>query len=105
MPYLVCSAQGCVYNEAMYCCKGDIQVGGETATRKDETCCDSFVERRQESAKSSMGTPSQKIQIDCKACHCTYNEDRICNADRVDISGANACHCDQTACQTFVKEN
>ena len=104
MPYLVCSAQSCVYNEGMCCCKGDIQVGGEHAVSKDETCCDSFIERRHEGAKSSMGTPSQKIKVDCKACQCTYNKDCSCHADRIDIAGASACTCQETACQTFVKE-
>ncbi len=105
MPYLVCSAQGCVYNEGMCCCKGDIQIGGEHAVCKDETCCDSFVERRGENARNSMGTPSQKIEVDCKAGCCVYNKGCACHADKIDISGVNASTCQQTACQTFVKEN
>ena len=32
MPELVCSAQSCVYNNAMYCSRGDIEVGGRNAT-------------------------------------------------------------------------
>lgn len=30
MAMLVCSAQKCVYNDGMYCSKGDIKVGGES---------------------------------------------------------------------------
>ncbi len=36
MAMLVCSAQKCVYNDGMYCSKGDIKVGGENATRVQE---------------------------------------------------------------------
>ena len=42
MAMLVCSAQKCVYNDGMYCSKGDIKVGGENATRVQETCCTDF---------------------------------------------------------------
>ncbi len=60
MPSLVCSAQSCVYNNGMYCSKGDIKVGGDNAETSEETCCTSFRARTSEGAKSSMGTPSQK---------------------------------------------
>ena len=55
MAMLVCSAQKCVYNDGMYCSKGDIKVGGENATRVQETCCTDFTERTTQGAKSSMG--------------------------------------------------
>ena len=32
MPALVCSAQNCVYNNAMYCSREDIRVGGANAS-------------------------------------------------------------------------
>ena len=75
------------------------------AKNPQETCCDSFVERRGENARNSMGTPSQKIEVDCKAGCCVYNKGCACHADKIDISGVNASTCQQTACQTFVKEN
>ena len=46
MPALNCTARTCVYNKNEYCSKGDIQVGGTTAKTVDETCCNSFVERK-----------------------------------------------------------
>lgn len=104
MPLLVCSAQHCVYNTGMYCGKGDILVKGDHAKRACETCCSSFKEREVESVKSSIGTPSQSIQVDCTACDCQYNEDKVCCADQIDITGASACRCEQTECSTFEKE-
>lgn len=101
MPALVCSAQNCVYNNAMYCSKGDIKVGGEDAKVCQDTCCASFQERRHESAKSSMGSPSTHIDIKCEATNCKYNDKCVCNAKHVDISGAAACNCDETECVTF----
>ena len=63
MAMLVCSAAGkCVYNDGMYCSKGDIKVGGENATRVQETCCTDFTERTTQGAKSSMGGLRRKNQ-------------------------------------------
>lgn len=101
MPSLICSAQNCVYNNAMYCSKDDIRVGGSEAKKCQETCCESFQERKMDSAKSSMGTPSQETGIDCKADHCTYNDKCRCTAGQVDITGAAACNCGETECATF----
>ena len=54
MAMLVCSAQKCVYNDGMYCSKGDIKVGGENATRVQETCCTDFTERTTLRRKSML---------------------------------------------------
>ena len=104
MPSLVCSVQNCVYNNAMYCSKGDIMVGGEQAQKCQETCCESFQERKTDSAKSSMGTPSQQIKVACKAHNCTYNQECECHAEKITIAGAGACNCRETECVTFEQE-
>lgn len=104
MPALVCAAQNCVYNNGMYCSKGDIKVGGENATVCQDTCCESFQERRYESVKSSVGTPSVEIRIKCEAVNCKYNHNRVCHAKHVDISGAAANKSSETECVTFDEE-
>lgn len=103
MPALVCSARNCRYNDSMYCCKGDIEVGGENAHICEDTCCESFHERTEDNAKDSCscGTPDRKIDIRCEAENCEYNDRCVCHADHVDISGAGACRCEETECMTF----
>lgn len=101
MPALVCSAQNCVYNNAMYCSKDDILIGGEKATVCQDTCCESFEERKRENVRSSMGSPSIDTEIKCEATKCKYNGDCVCHADHVDISGAAAHSRRQTECVTF----
>ncbi|MBQ1959450.1 MAG: DUF1540 domain-containing protein [Firmicutes bacterium] len=67
MPALVCSAQNCVYNNAMYCSKGDIKVGGEAATVCQDTCC----ERRNKSLCQLVSFNfSKEFQYghDCNSC-------------------------------------
>lgn len=101
MPLLVCSAQKCVYNDGMYCSKGDIKVGGEDARKVQDTCCTDFKERTSESGKNSMGTPSQRIDVACEACECVHNKDCKCKAEQIGIIGAGAHDCEQTECGTF----
>ena len=101
MADLRCGAEGCTYNKDEYCCKGDIMVGGENACDCDETCCESFAEKRGDSFTSAMEHPSPTISIDCEASKCMYNSNYKCVADHVEIRGASACNCRDTACNTF----
>lgn len=101
MPALVCSAQNCMYNKSMYCSRGDIEVGGEHARVCQDTCCESFRERKGDSFQNSCGCGCSSIDIRCEAVGCKYNEQCKCRADHVDISGAAACRCEDTECVTF----
>ena len=103
MAELKCGVENCTYNENCYCSKGDIMVGGKHACSCDDTCCESFAQRRegQDSYTSSLSHPSKTISIDCEAEKGVYNSNYKCVADHVDIKGSGACDCRQTACATF----
>lgn len=103
MPLLNCLATTCVHNKEEYCSKNDIKVGGSNATSSDQTCCESFEERREGSMTNcaSCGTASEKTDVCCKACDCDYNEAEHCHAGKIGIAGSNACKSDETKCGTF----
>ena len=105
MAELKCGVDNCTYNQDCYCCKGDIMVGGKHACNCDDTCCDSFLQRREgyDSYTSSLSHPSKSISIDCEAVKCIYNANYKCTADHVDIKGCGACDCKETACATFTE--
>ena len=46
MPELKCTVQTCVHNQQFLCDLDKIQVGGQNAKNPQETCCDSFQERK-----------------------------------------------------------
>lgn len=46
MPDLRCTVQTCAHNKNFYCDLDGIVVGGNSAKRAEETCCDSFEERK-----------------------------------------------------------
>ncbi len=101
MPRLDCSVATCKYNQDHGCVRDNISVGGAGAESVQETCCDSFEERRGESFMNSFREPSQRLNIRCEALKCVHNDDCHCEADKIDVAGANACRCGQTACGTF----
>lgn len=101
MADLKCKADTCTYNKSECCCKGDIMVGGKQACCQDETCCESFSEKKGDSFSSSMEQPCRTISIDCEAVKCMYNTNYKCHAEHVDIKGSGANVSRETACSTF----
>lgn len=104
MPLLSCTTRTCMYNKDEYCSKGDILVDGDFAKTPDETCCRSFVERKEGADNSVAGTPSQSIAVDCRATKCTFNCREKCDADRITITGTGAMTSGDTKCGSFDKE-
>ena len=103
MADLRCGVENCSYNKEKLCSKGDIMVGGKHACCTEETCCESFLQKREghDSFISSIEHPTRTISIDCEAVKCRYNSNYKCVADHVDIKGCGACDCRETACATF----
>lgn len=101
MTFLDCSVTGCAYNEDRCCCKGEICVEGRDAHRVDETCCRSFAERGENSARNAAKRISKEIDVTCEACNCVFNENKKCSADHIGIAGGNACTCGETECASF----
>lgn len=101
MAELKCAVDTCVYNNSECCCKGDIMVGGMRALSCEETCCESFREKKGDRATNEAKHPRRTISIDCEAVKCIYNSNYKCLADHVDIRGCKAADCRETSCATF----
>ena len=101
MTRLDCSVVNCTFNKDYSCCKDNIHVGGRSAKVTDQTCCESFQERKGDGMTSGCGTPHKPTEVSCDAVSCTYNQSCRCHADQIRVNGANACRCEQTECSTF----
>lgn len=101
MPELRCTVQTCTHNKNFCCALDGIVVGGRSARRVEDTCCDSFEERKGDSYSNAVGDASPASSIDCHAADCMYNEECKCHAGRVVVEGGSACRCGQTECATF----
>lgn len=101
MTKLDCSVVNCTYNKDDSCCKDNIHVGGKHAKMTDETCCESFRERKYEGGSNADCIPSKPTEISCDAVSCCHNQSCKCVAEKVRVSGKNACSCQNTECATF----
>ena len=101
MTNLDCAVTNCLYNSDKCCCKGDIKVQGQAAEKVSETCCGSFVERKENVGKNTVAQPSRQIDVACEACKCEFNEDSKCTAQHIGIAGHDACKCSETECASF----
>ena len=101
MAELKCGVEICSYNKDKCCCKGDIMVGGKHADCCNDTCCESFAQKRDDSYTSSLEHPCRTISIDCEAVKCVYNSNYKCHAEHVDIKGGGANSSAGTECSTF----
>ncbi len=101
MTKLECNVANCLHNADNCCCKQAIIVDGSDAKENYETCCGSFDEQKDGSFKNMFKTPEHRLEIDCEAVNCVYNENRRCSADQVGITGDGASEAAQTECATF----
>lgn len=103
MPELKCTVQTCVHNNQFLCNLEKIQVGGDTAKTAQETCCDSFQERKEGSYMNNAAQQmaSDRANVDCRATECMYNEKCQCYAGRISVEGGDAHQSSATECATF----
>jgi len=85
MAELKCGVDNCSYNKDKCCCKGDIMVGGKHAGCCDDTCCESFAQRKDDSYTSSLEHPGQSVTLLRK--YKIRNAEALCLPFRLTWSG------------------
>lgn len=101
MTSLKCSVTSCMHNSEHYCCKNVIRVEGEDETTTKHTCCCSFDHSKGDSFKNSYESPNSELKVECDAVNCMYNDNKLCSANHIDISGSGSKTSNDTACATF----
>lgn len=115
---LSCSAANCVHNMSGLCSANNVNVSGMSAHTSISTQCDTFAEQGLKNSLANvtnMNIPGQIKQlfnsasvemspsIRCEAQNCRYNNDRVCNAQNVQIDGPGALTSSRTCCETFIE--
>lgn len=101
MTRLECNVTSCLHNSENCCCKAAIIVEGQKADKISETCCGSFDEVKDGSFRNFFKTPENRLEVDCEAVNCIYNEGRHCLAEYIGIAGGRAREAGNTKCVTF----
>lgn len=101
MTTLDCNVTSCLHNADNCCCKTAIIVDGSEAREKCDTCCGSFDENKDGAFQNLFKTPEKKLEVDCEAVNCVYNEGRHCVAEHIGIAGDGAREACHTECATF----
>ncbi|MFT4106918.1 MAG: DUF1540 domain-containing protein [Lacrimispora sp.] len=101
MTKLDCNVTSCIHNSDNCCCKSAIIVEGNQAKDSYDTFCGSFDENKDGSFRNVFKTPESRLEVDCEASNCVYNEDRHCSASHIGIAGDGAREAGHTECSTF----
>ncbi|MCM0651019.1 DUF1540 domain-containing protein [Clostridium swellfunianum] len=115
---LSCSALNCVHNLSGLCSANTIHVLGSGAHTSDQTMCDTYAKGSLKNAVThfpnmnvvgevkqlfTKGSVEMSPVIKCEAANCRYNDNRICQADYVQVYGPRAQESEGTQCETFVQ--
>ena len=63
MPELKCTVQTCVHNKQFLCDLDAIEIGGNSAKHAEETCCDSFQERKRKRLRKQLQRCYRKYSL------------------------------------------
>lgn len=113
---LSCSATNCVNNMSGVCSAITINVFGSNAHSSEKTECETFAEKGIKNALANalnmnvVGELKQVFNsesivmspsIRCSAISCIHNENNLCDADNIMVSGIGAKTSGKTQCETF----
>lgn len=113
---LSCSAANCVNNMSGICSASTINVFGSNAHSSESTKCDTFAEKGLKNSLANVFNMnvvgefkqvfnSESIvmspSIRCNAASCIHNDNNLCAADNIVVSGMGAANSTRTQCETF----
>lgn len=97
-----CSVENCSHNSSGVCYANLINVGSKGVKSADDTCCGSFLDRKHYSTLTNNTNDDGPCDcIICSAENCTYNNNKLCMAENIQVSGNDARLYTDAICSTF----
>jgi hypothetical protein len=102
MPKINCEVTKCSHNNSGVCYANCIDIVGNSAAKKSQTCCGSYLDKLHysELTNNVLGSGSCD-SLRCSVETCTYNDNKLCSLDAIQVSGNDAEYYTQTDCSSF----
>lgn len=102
MQKINCSATNCSHNKTGVCYSNRVDIGGVTASTERGTVCGSFLNNYEYSNLTNNTNSSGPCDaLTCNVISCTHNDNKLCNLDSINVTGAEAHIYTETECSSF----
>lgn len=102
MAKINCNIENCSHNSNGTCYSNRVNIGGEGTTSECGTCCGSFLDKKNYSTLTNNTNAEGACDcIVCKAEKCSYNNNKLCEAQSIQVSGNNVNIYTEAKCTTF----
>lgn len=103
MPQINCDVINCSHNKDAICYANIINVAGGNARETENTACASFLDSDHYSTLTNNTNDygSRCLDLVCNVQSCTYNDNKLCSADAINVTGFGANIYQETNCSTF----
>lgn len=102
MARINCEVIKCSHNKSGVCFANCVDIVGNSAVKENDTCCGSFLNKLLYSELTNNVLSSGSC--DCLKCSvetCTYNDNKLCSLETIQVSGDSVEYYTQTRCSSF----
>lgn len=99
-----CSIDNCSHNKANICYAARVDISGRNATTTEDTCCGSFLDKRNYSDLTSSTNNGKECDcLICKVNSCSHNQNNLCSLDSIQVNAMNNVQLyTETNCSSFM---
>ncbi|MGL5694091.1 MAG: DUF1540 domain-containing protein [Peptostreptococcaceae bacterium] len=102
MDKINCNVENCSHNCSGTCYSNRVNVGGKGAKSTCDTCCGSFLDKKNYSTLTNNSNSGGSCDcLVCEVLNCGYNDNKLCKANSISISGKDVNLYSETSCETF----
>ena len=102
MARINCSVANCSHNSTGLCYANSIDIVGSSARKDYDTCCGSFLNKLHYSELTNNTLSSGPCDyLKCTVETCSFNSNKLCTLDNIQVSGQKVEYHTQTECDSF----
>ena len=100
-----CSVTNCSHNKCGTCYSNRVNIGGQSSSADDKTCCGSFLNKLLYSdLTNNTNCAGECDSLVCFVNGCKHNNNHLCSLDRIQVSGDSVEVYTETTCKSFASK-